>query len=165
LLVKQYGNLTPGYASGTIQSEGRRGPSTDFYALCASMYELITGQLPKQQTDFNQKCYSPSRLVPNIDTLTEQIILSGMKIAGERFQTADELIAALKGKFVSPSQKSTTASKQGKLLEAVQAYEKCLVNEPTNGEAAVELALVQTYINDSQAEAAAQKAIQLQTER
>jgi len=46
-------------------------------------------------------------------------------------------------------------------LEAVQAYEKCLVNEPTNGEAA-ELALVQTYINDSQAEAAAQKAIQLQ---
>jgi len=49
---------------------------------------------------------APSRLVPNIDTLTEQIILSGMKIeAGERFQTADELIAALKGKFVSPSQK------------------------------------------------------------
>jgi len=47
-------------------------------------------------------------------------------------------------------------------MEAVQAYEKCLVNEPTNGEAAVELALVQTYINDSQAEAAAQKAIQLQ---
>jgi len=32
------------------------GPSTD-YVLCASMYELITGQLPpKQQTDFNQKC-------------------------------------------------------------------------------------------------------------
>jgi len=65
-----------------------------------------------------------------------------------------------------PSQKrAQQLVKQGKLLEAVQAYEKCLVNEPTNGEAAVELALVQTYINDSQAEAAAQKAIQLQTER
>jgi len=59
------------------------------------MYELITGQLSQQQTDSIRNANSPSRLVPNIDTLTEQIILSGMKIeAGERFQTADELIAA-----------------------------------------------------------------------
>lgn len=37
-----------------------------------------------------------------------------------------------------------------------------MLNEPINGEAAIELALVQTYVNDSQALVAAQKAIQLQ---
>ena len=75
----------------------------------------------------------------------------------ERFQTADELIDALKGKFVTPSLKrSRLLIQQGKLSEAVQVYNKCLVDEPNNGEAAVELALIQTYINDTEAEVAAQ---------
>ncbi|MFM6475878.1 MAG: tetratricopeptide repeat protein, partial [Dolichospermum sp.] len=52
--------------------------------------------------------------------------------------------------------------KQGKLGEAVQAYEKLLTHEPNNGEAAVELALIQMYIDDQKAELNAQKAIQLQ---
>lgn len=157
--------LTPGYAPLEQYSfRGRRGPSTDFYAVCASMYELITGQVPPEATDRFQSevLIPPSQLVPGIEPLTEQIILTGMKIeARDRFQNADELINALKGKFVSSIQKQAQQLvKEGKLSEAIQVYERCLVNEPINGEAAVELAMLQTYVSDI-AEVAASKAIQL----
>ncbi|MEG4271983.1 MULTISPECIES: hypothetical protein [unclassified Microcoleus] len=45
----------------------------------------------------------------------------------ERFQTADELIDALKGHFITPlHRKSLDFVKQGNLAEAVEAYERCL---------------------------------------
>ena len=81
----------------------------------------------------------------------------------DRFQTADELIDALNGRFVSPSQKrARDLVARGELTAAVQAYEKYLKTEPNHGESAVELALVQCYLNDNQAKIAAEKAIQLQ---
>ncbi|MFM6078831.1 MAG: tetratricopeptide repeat protein, partial [Dolichospermum sp.] len=94
----------------------------------------------------------------------EKVIITGMQFRAEdRFQTADELIDALNGKFISPTHKKAhELVKQGKLGEAVQAYEKLLTHEPNNGEAAVELALIQMYIDDQKAELNAQKAIQLQ---
>ena len=146
-------------------SRAKRNDSTDLYALCASMYELLTGELPASATERMAKetLVPPRQLVPHLSPTTEQVILTGMKMrVEERFQTADELIDALKGKFVTPSLKrSRLLIQQGKLSEAVQVYNKCLVDEPNNGKAAVELAMVQTYINDTQAEVAAQKAIGL----
>lgn len=158
--------VTEGYAPlEQYISDAKRNASTDLYALCASMYELLTGELPASATErISTETLVPLRqLVPHISPLTEQVISTGMKIrVEERFQTADELIDALKGKFVSPSLvRSRQLVQQGKLSEAIQAYNKCLTDEPKNGEAAVELALVQTYINDTQAEIAARKAIQL----
>ncbi|NEP00159.1 MAG: protein kinase [Symploca sp. SIO2E9] len=159
--------LTPGYAPLEQYSyRSKRWPATDIYALCASMYELLTGELPAQATDraTSETLVPPRQLVPQITPQTEQVILTGMRMkVEERFQTAEELIDALKGKFVSPSQrKAWELVKQGKLADAVQAYEKCLTNEPNNSEAAVELALVQMHLNDLRAEVAAQKAIQLE---
>ncbi len=146
-------------------SRAKRNASTDLYALCASMYELLTGKLPASATErmATETLVPPRQLAPHVSPITEQVILTGMKMrAEERFQTADELIGALKGNFVTPSLKrSRQLIQQGKLSEAVQVYNKCLVDEPNNGEAAVELALIQTYINDAQAEIAAQKAIGL----
>ena len=52
---------------------------------------------------------------------------------------------------------------QNKLSDAVQAYDKCLASEPHNVEAAIELAQVQIYLNDAQAEIAAKKAIQIKS--
>lgn len=158
--------LSRGYAPlEQYATQGRRGPGTDFYALCASMYEMLTGNLPEEATArINSETLIPPRqIVPQISSLTENVLLTGLRLRiEERFQTADELIDALNGKFVSPSlRRSRQLVEQHKLAEAVQAYEKCLANEPNNGEAAVELALVQTYINDTQAEVVAQKAIQL----
>ena len=44
--------LTPGYAPLEQYSyRSKRWPSTDLYALCASMYELLTGELPSPATE------------------------------------------------------------------------------------------------------------------
>ncbi|MBE9236702.1 protein kinase [Anabaena aphanizomenioides LEGE 00250] len=173
--------LTPGYApyEQYIQ-KGKRFPGTDIYALCASMYELLTGKLPTEATErasaFLQNSalntlvtlvdplIAPRQLRPDLSLLMEKVILTGMQFRIEdRFQTANELIAALQGKFISPQhQRAKELVKQGKLNDAVQAYQKYLSVEPENGEAAVELALLQIYIDEQEAEIDAQNAIKLQ---
>ncbi len=165
--------LSPGYApyEQYIQS-GKRYPATDFYALSASMYELLTGQLPAEATERanallqgspSEPLIPPRKLSPHLSPLIEKVILTGMQFRVEdRFQTADELIDALNGNFVSLNQKrAQELVKQGKLAEAVLAYEKYLNSDPNNGEAAVELALVLLYLDDNKAEIAAKKAMQL----
>ncbi|MDJ0742173.1 MAG: protein kinase [Xenococcaceae cyanobacterium MO_167.B27] len=166
--------LTAGYAPYEQYSyRSKRYPATDFYALCASMYELLTGKPPIEAVDrvnalvqggSSDPLIPPRKLNSNLSRLIKKVILTGMKInVAERFQTADELIDALKGKFVSPLHKQAQELvKQDKLKEAIKAYGKLITNEPGNGEAAVELALVQLHVNDSQAEIPAQKAIQIQ---
>ncbi len=93
--------LTAGYAPlEQYSSYGKRWPATDIYALCASMYELLTGELPAASTERFpcETLVPPSQLVPQIDPLLEEIVLTGLKISvAERFQTADELITALTG--------------------------------------------------------------------
>lgn len=158
--------LTPGYAPlEQYATKAKRWPPTDFYALCASMYELLTGQVPAEATDRinSDTLTTPRKLRPDLSPLTEQVILTGMRMkAEERFQTADELIDALQGNFITPlHRKSLDFVKQGNLAEAVEAYERCLTTEPNNGEAAVELSLVLIHLNHSQTEVAAQRAIQL----
>ena len=159
--------LTPGYAPLEQYSpRGKRFAATDIYALCASMYELLTGNLPAPAINIvnsSEKLIPPRQLSSNLSPLIERVILTGMQLKVEdRIQSADELIAALNGNFISPSQKrAQDLVKKGKLAEAVLAYEKYLKNEPTNGDAAVELALIQMHLDDVQAEVAAKNAIQL----
>ncbi|MFK0735435.1 MAG: protein kinase [Gloeotrichia echinulata HAB0833] len=158
--------VSPGYAPyEQYLQTAKPNASTDIYAICASMYELVTGELP--QTSLERKAQDilkpPRQLVPNLSPAIEQIILTGMKMEPkERFQTADELIDALNGKFVSPIfKRSRQLVQEGKLSEAIQSYQQFLNNEPNNGEATVELALVQIYFDDHQAKVTAQKAIQI----
>jgi len=149
----------------------KRSPATDFYALSASMYELLTGELPVTSAErayrlSSQDCdplTSPRKFRTGLSILIEKIILTGMQFRVEdRFQTADELIDALKGKFISPVQKRAhNLVKEGKLSEAIKIYQKLLNSEPDNGEVAVELALVLIYVDDGQAELVAEKAIKL----
>ncbi|MFM5887154.1 MAG: protein kinase domain-containing protein, partial [Dolichospermum sp.] len=171
--ARMTGILTAEYAPyEQYLSKAKRFPATDFYALCASFYELLTGQLPVNSAEragaLSSKSLdpfvSPRKFNSNLSPLMEKVIITGMQFRAEdRFQTADELIDALNGKFISPTHKKAhELVKQGKLGEAVQAYEKLLTHEPNNGEAAVELALIQMYIDDQKAELNAQKAIQLQ---
>ena len=82
--------LTHGYAPLEQYSyRGKRWPATDFYALCALMYELLTGQVPAQATDrINSETLTPPRkLRPDLSPLIEQVILTGMRTkVEERFQ-------------------------------------------------------------------------------
>lgn len=160
--------ITPGYAPPEQYiTRAKRSPSTDLYALCASMYELITGQVPPDSIERQQSdnLIPPSQLVPNLDPVIEQVILTGLRIRAEdRFQSAAELIDALQGQFVSPSlRRARQLASDRKLPEAVLAYRACLNNEPLNPDAAVELAMVLIYIDENQAETVARQAIQKKT--
>lgn len=78
----------------------RRSPATDIYACCASMYELLTGQPPVPSVDriHEDDLPSPRKLRPELSTLIEGIIMTGLKLRmQDRFQSAEELIAALQG--------------------------------------------------------------------
>lgn len=91
--------LTPGYAPiEQYPLRSRRGPGTDIYALCASMYELLTGQPPPESISRypTDNLMPPHYLIPQIDPRLEQIIIIGMaREIEQRFATANDLIQAL----------------------------------------------------------------------
>lgn len=93
--------LTVGYAPIEQYSyESKRWPATDIYALCASMYESLTGELPAPATErfATESLVPPRKLAPQIDPLLEQVILKGMNMkVQDRFQTVDELLKILTG--------------------------------------------------------------------
>ncbi|MBL1208706.1 protein kinase domain-containing protein [Geminocystis sp. GBBB08] len=165
--------LTRGYAPyEQYSTKSKRFAATDFYALCASMYELLTGKLPEDAAERvdsilhnkgKDPLISPRQLRPDITPLMENIILTGMRIkVEERFQTATELIKALQGNFLSPlHKKAQDFLQQHNLVEAVKAYQNCLQSELNNDQVMIELALVQTHVNPQQAEITANQAIKL----
>lgn len=167
--------LTPGYAPPEqYVIRAKRYPSADIYSLCASMYELLTGQLPataperttsKTSTPSGTDALIPPRqLVPHISSLMEKTILTGLKLkVEERFQDADHLIEALNGNFISPLLiKARELVKNGQLPEAIQVYQHCLLEEPDNSKAAIENALIFTYLDHPDAEKAIYQAWQIQ---
>jgi tetratricopeptide (TPR) repeat protein len=159
--------LTPGYAPLEQYAHfGKRHPSTDFYAFCASMYHGLTGVIPlASPARMTADTLAPPRqIVPSISRQIERVILTGMKLEpAERFQTADELINALKGELISSYLKrARELLKTNKIVEAVAAYEECLVREVDNGLAAVELAMLLMSVNQKQAAIAAYKAMEIQ---
>ena len=109
--------LTPGYAPyEQYARKSKRLPATDFYALFASIYELLTGELPAEATDRassllksnpSDPLIPPCQLNPQISEAMERAILTGMQInINERFQTADEVIKALNGDRIPTSIKT-----------------------------------------------------------
>lgn len=164
--------LTPGYAPFEQYSKNsKRYAASDIYALCASMYELLTGELPsgavERATAFSGGAPDPLTPPRQINSLIsphlEKVILMGMHFrVEERIQTAEELINAFDGKLVSPlHQKAKDYVSKGDLNNAISTYETCLEREPDNGEATVELALVLVYIDEERAVTVAQRGMQL----
>lgn len=165
--------LTPGYAPLEQYSpKGKRFPATDIYALCASMYELLTGQPPIEATERVQSLAKKNasdpliplrQLRPELSEAIERVVLTGMEIrVEERFQSAAELIDALDGRWISPQHRQAReAIGQGDLAAAIQAYDNCLAKEPQNGRAAVEKAIAHLHHDEQRAQKSAEQAIQL----
>ena len=81
---------------------GKQGPWTDVYSICATMYYMMTGIVPKSSTER----IVDDTIVPlqqmeeiNLDQKKKQIIMSGMAVKNnERIQNMEKLYLALYGK-------------------------------------------------------------------
>lgn len=96
--------LKPGYAPiEQYQTRGKQGPWTDIYAVCATMYEMMSGLKPEDSVnrmvkDNVKKLHEMSRQNPQIkiSSRVSDAVQKGMQVhAAARFQTAEELMQAL----------------------------------------------------------------------
>jgi len=105
--------LTPGYAPLEQYSQkGHFNPSTDMYSLGATLYHMVTGQMPEQATDrvLKDTLVPPDAINPSITRSTSDAIMWAMQMDPEqRPQSSAEFLNALGG--VIPI--GTTPDRQG----------------------------------------------------
>ncbi len=93
--------LKPGYApEEQYRTHGELGAWTDIYALCGTMYKLITGVTPPESIErlAGDTLQAPSHLGVSMNPAQEAAILRGLSVRKEgRFVTTGELYAALYG--------------------------------------------------------------------
>ncbi len=77
------------------KTHGRQGAWTDVYALCATMYKLLTGQTPVSAMDrMDSEMLLPSALGVKISPAQEEVLFKGLALSvKDRIQTVGELIA------------------------------------------------------------------------
>ncbi len=94
--------LTPGYAPPEqYQTNGNQGPWTDVYALCATLYHLVTGIKPEESVDRVREdlLVPPMEINPDVPEWLDRTIMSGLAVDYHlRFQNVDELVNALSQK-------------------------------------------------------------------
>ncbi|WP_434619453.1 serine/threonine-protein kinase [Azospirillum sp. B2RO_4] len=91
--------LKPGYAPPEQYSnEGRQGPWSDVYALCATIYLALTGRTPPDATArfMNDKVPKPSELGVALAPGFEKVLLSGLAMRWQdRPQSMKDLLRAM----------------------------------------------------------------------
>ena len=91
--------LKPGYAPPEQYSnEGRQGPWSDVYALCATIYLALTGRTPPDATArfMNDKVPKPSELGVALSPGFEKVLLSGLAMRWQdRPQSMKDLLRAM----------------------------------------------------------------------
>ena len=77
------------------KTHGKQGAWTDVYALCATMYKLLTGQTPVSAMDrMDSEMPLPSALGVKISPAQEEVLFKGLALpVKDRIQTVGELIA------------------------------------------------------------------------
>lgn len=82
-------------------SKGKQGPWTDIYSLCATMYKMLTGNVPPNCIErMSEDSYvPPSWYGVQISPLVEQALSKGLAVnIADRYQNIGELIKDLYGK-------------------------------------------------------------------
>jgi len=106
--------LTPGYAPlEQYGQHARFGAFTDIYALGATTYFLLTGQVPIQPTDraSGVELAAPRRLNSSISSQVSDAIMWAMEMrVDKRPQSASEFVQAVRGTRSPSSNGSTTGS-------------------------------------------------------
>ena len=107
--------LNPGYAPPEqYRTRGSQGPWTDVYAMCASLYKLITGEIPENSLNrlMDDNLKAPSMLGAVITPPQEAALIKGMALdSEERYQSMAELEKALEtGLIIAASEEPDTIS-------------------------------------------------------
>lgn len=93
--------LKHGYApSEQYYSRGNQGPWTDIYSICATMYKMLTGEVPPNSVERMEadEYKNPSAWGINISPRTEMVLAKGLAVkAGDRYQNIAELLNDLYG--------------------------------------------------------------------
>ena len=96
--------LKEGYAPPEqYHSDGKQGPWTDIYAICATLYRMVSGNRPQEGSG---RMMNGDKIVPlskcaGADPVFSRTIEKGMSIeAGKRYQTVEKLVSAFDGKKI-----------------------------------------------------------------
>lgn len=93
--------LKHGYAPAEqYYAKGNQGPWTDIYSLCATMYKMLTGQVPPNSVErMEQDEYmDPSKMGIPVSQRTEAVLRRGLAVkTSERYQNIGQLLSDLYG--------------------------------------------------------------------
>ncbi len=93
--------LKPGYApEEQYRSKGIQGPWTDIYAVAATFYHLITGNMPPESLErmSDDQLVPPSKVGVELTEQEETALMKALAVnASDRYQTADEFLDAIMG--------------------------------------------------------------------
>ena len=94
--------VTQGYASPEqYRSKSKQGPYTDIYGLGATLYKVITGEVPEEAVDrqLKDKLKKPSETGVKLDGNLDRAIMKALAIKPDlRFQSAEEFKNAVQNK-------------------------------------------------------------------
>ncbi len=99
--------LTRDYAPPEQYANGGHGPWTDVYALCATMYECLTGSVPPSALDrlAGERIVPPTECGASLSTGQEAALMRGLSLrTSERFRSVADLEDALhRGRSTRPA--------------------------------------------------------------
>jgi len=128
--------LKPGYAPvEQYQNRGVQGPFTDVYALCATLYKMITGRTPPESPDRPERdtLIPPSALGIRISPQAERALMKGLAVNRQnRYRSAGALYEDLYGPTQSLPQPRTEGESR-----AAEAIEKAVITTVSGRRAAI----------------------------